>query len=315
MKPIVSILIPVYNREKFIGACIESALAQTFADLEVIVVDNASSDETWSICQHYAELDSRVKIFRNDTNIGPVRNWLRCAQEAKGKFSKILFSDDCLEPNCLSEMLQRLNDSDVALVYCAVRIGKCRDESIIAYAQPDSSRIGSTQFLNLIISGKAPVSPGAILLRTRDLLNNLHTKFSTSTVRQFDKNGAGPDVMILLLTAHNYLYVANVSSPLIFFREHAGSFTIKNTNNEIIKGYLSVFALFLLSIYGRQSWLKYLAYRWLQEMRFGRRWESPRSHLVEYEGSGSTGEVLSLLSCAFMHLASKLFRKQINVIK
>lgn len=73
------------------------------------------------------------------------------------------------------------------------------------------------------------MSPGAILIRTRDLLKNLHIQFPTSTLRHFEKNGhRSPDVMISLLTAHNYPYVANVSMPLVYFRAHAGSFTIEN---------------------------------------------------------------------------------------
>lgn len=307
--PKVSILIPVFNRKDYISECIQSALDQIFTDFEIIVVDNASEDGTWEMCQKFSAMDSRVRIFRNDSNIGPVRNWKRCAVEAKGEFSKILFSDDCLEPNCLSEMVPKLDDPEVALVYCAARIGKSRDESIIAYSQADSSRVNSPQFLNLVLSGKAPVSPGAVLIRTHDLLKNLHIQFPTSTPRHFEKNGAGPDVMILLLTAHNYLYIANISMPLVYFRAHAGSFTIENSNNNVIKGYQSAIALFLIRNHGRQSWIDYLAHSWLQQMRLDHRWRNPRSHLIEYEGSGSLAEVLIMLSCSIRNVRGKIFRK------
>jgi len=75
--PKVSILIPVFNRKDYIAECIQSALDQTFTDFEVVVVDNASEDGTWEICQQFAANDQRVRIFQNDTNIGPVRNWRR----------------------------------------------------------------------------------------------------------------------------------------------------------------------------------------------------------------------------------------------
>lgn len=309
VSPKVSILIPVFNRKDYIAECIQSALDQTFTDFEIVVVDNASEDGTWEMCQKFAAMDSRVRIFRNDSNIGPVRNWMRCAVEAKGEFSKILFSDDCLEPNCLSEMVPKLDDPEVALVYCAARIGKSRDESIIAYSQADSSRLSSPQFLNLVLCGKVPVSPGAVLIRTTDLLKNLHTQFPTSTPRHFEKNGAGPDVMILLLTAHSYPHVANISIPLVYFRAHAESFTIENSNNDVIKGYRSAIAFFLIRCHGRQPWIDYLAHSWLQQMRLDRRWRNPRSHLIEYEGSGSLTEVLTMLSCSFRHVCGKLFRK------
>jgi glycosyltransferase involved in cell wall biosynthesis len=304
--PKVSILIPVFNRKGYIAECIQSALDQSFADFEVVVVDNASDDGTWEICQKFASLDQRVRIFRNESNIGPVRNWIRCAQEAKGALSKILFSDDCLEPNCLSEMVPKLDDPEVALVYCAARIGKSRDESSIAYSQADSSRLSSSQFLNLVLSGKAPVSPCAVLIRTDDLLKNLHSQFPTSTHRHFEKNGAGPDVMILLLTSHNYPYVANISMPLVYFRAHAGSFSIENSNNDVAKGYRSAIAFFLIRNHGRQRWIDYVAKSWLGQMKFDRRWRNPRSYLIEHEGCGSLSEVLTMLSCSLRIVRSKI---------
>lgn len=306
--PKVSILIPVFNRKDYITECIQSALDQTFTEFEVVVVDNASDDGTWEICQRFAAQDQRVRVFRNTTNIGPVRNWIRCAHEAKGILSKFLFSDDCLEPTCLSEMASKLDDSEVALVYCAAHIGKSRHESIVAYSQTDS-RLSSTQFLNFIISNKAPVSPGAILVRTSDLIRNLHTSFQTSTPRQFDKNGAGPDVMISILTAHDYSYVANMAAPLVFFRIHQGSFSIENLNNDVLKGYQSAIALFLIDNYKRFFWLDYLALTWVQQIWHTRNWRNPFSHVVEFEGSGTFFEVITMHFFAVKHVISAMFRK------
>ena len=82
MTPAVSLLVPVFNRADLLGDCIDSALGQTFRDIEVIVVDGASTDETWSVCQSYAESDPRVKIFREAKNRGPVLGWWRCLEEA-----------------------------------------------------------------------------------------------------------------------------------------------------------------------------------------------------------------------------------------
>ena len=108
--PLVSLLIPVYNRETLIGPCIESALAQTVDDLEIIVSDNASTDATWETCQKYAARDSRVRIFRNCENIGPVHNWARCLAHARGRLGKFLFSDDQIYPHYLERTLSYMND-------------------------------------------------------------------------------------------------------------------------------------------------------------------------------------------------------------
>ena len=88
--PQVSILVPVYNRAHCIEQTLASALEQTFTDLEVVVVDNCSTDGSWELIQRVATRDPRVRVFRNDSNIGPVRNWLRCVREARGELGQIL---------------------------------------------------------------------------------------------------------------------------------------------------------------------------------------------------------------------------------
>ncbi len=300
--PIISILIPVFNRKDFIAECIQSALSQTFSNFELVVVDNASDDGTWDIARQFAARDGRVRVFRNDLNIGPVRNWKRCADEAVGQFSKILFSDDCLEPECLSEMLPKLDDPSIALVYCAARIGEARETAVLAYSNDECSRMTASQFVTHIWRDEAPVSPGAILIRTNDLRNSLQLEFPTSTPRPFAKHGAGPDVMIALLTSEKYSHVAHISRPLVFFREHLGSFSSQNANGQVADGYRSAISYYLKKSHGREVWLDYLAFSWLLQIRRSRRWRNPLAFLREYEGNGSIGEILTMVSCSFRHL-------------
>lgn len=293
--PKVSILIPVFNRQKFIAECIQSALDQTYSDFEVVVVDNASDDGTWEICQRFSDLDQRVRLFRNDTNIGPVRNWKRCVEEAMGEFCKILFSDDLLEPDCLSEMAPILEDPNIGLVYCAAWIGKSKEEAKLVYSIGEQAQLSFTNFMNLLLRGQAPVSPGAALMRTADLKANLHTNFPTATPRPFEKHGAGPDVMSLILTAENYPFVYHLPVPLVFFRAHSGSFTSGIMNSQVNKGYISAFSYYLRLRFGLKPLTRYLASCWLKEMKIRRRWINPKKLLVEYQGTGSVGEILSTI--------------------
>jgi len=98
-EPLVSILIPTYNRERLIGETIRSALVQTYPHIEVVVVDNASTDSSWEVISELARKDSRIHPFRNETNVGPMRNWKRAFDEAKGKNGKVLWSDDLIAPD------------------------------------------------------------------------------------------------------------------------------------------------------------------------------------------------------------------------
>ena len=76
--PLVSIVIPVYNRELYIEDAIRSAISQTYQNIEIIIVDNCSTDSTWDILNEWEKKDNRIKIFQNDSNIGPVLNWNEC---------------------------------------------------------------------------------------------------------------------------------------------------------------------------------------------------------------------------------------------
>ncbi len=102
-RPLVSVLITVYNREKYIATAIESVLAQSMEDFELIIVDDGSRDRSLEIARQY-ESDSRVRICPNAQNIGqfPTRN--RAALLARGKYLKYVDSDDAIYPHCLEVM-------------------------------------------------------------------------------------------------------------------------------------------------------------------------------------------------------------------
>ena len=74
-QPIVSIGVPVYNTERYIAGTLDSLLAQTFPDFELIISDNASTDGTREICESYAARDRRIRYIRQSENIGLPRNW------------------------------------------------------------------------------------------------------------------------------------------------------------------------------------------------------------------------------------------------
>lgn len=99
--PLCTIAIPVYNRATLIHAALASALAQDMDDLEILVVDNASTDGTWEALQHYD--DPRLRLVRNESNVGLFGNFNRCLELAQGDYLRFLCSDDRLSPDCLRE--------------------------------------------------------------------------------------------------------------------------------------------------------------------------------------------------------------------
>ena len=106
--PLVSICIPTYNGEKFLSTCIESAINQSYNNIEIIIVDDVSTDNTYEITRNYAAKDSRIKIFRNEKNLGLVGNWNRCIELSSGEWIKFLFQDDYFDTNCIEVLVSSI---------------------------------------------------------------------------------------------------------------------------------------------------------------------------------------------------------------
>lgn len=115
--PKVSIGLPVYNGEKFIKAALDSLLAQTFADFELIISDNASTDNTEEICRAYAAQDERIRYYRNHSNLGCSRNFNRVFELSVGEYFKWAAYDDLHAPDFLIKCVAVL-DNNPKVVLC-----------------------------------------------------------------------------------------------------------------------------------------------------------------------------------------------------
>lgn len=308
--PKVSILIPVFNRKAYIAECIQSALGQTFKDFEVVVVDNASTDGTWEICQQFAVNDTRVRVFQNEINLGPVRNWLRCVDEARGKYGKFLFSDDLMLPKYLEYVLPHIENQEVGFVATAALIGNSPKGGDIAclYAN-GKGNISRHNYFDLLLEVKVPYSPGAAIFRMADIRANLHLTFPTCVPCDFTKNGAGPDVLLYALTALCYRDVIILPRAEVFFRVHPESFTIADRDNEISKGYWAALSWFFMTNLDRAYWVTYVAHIWLSRLKYTRQWCSLRQHCISYEGRGTFPEMLSVLRKAIYLIILKSLQK------
>jgi glycosyltransferase involved in cell wall biosynthesis len=115
VKPFISVGLPVYNGANYLAVAIESVLAQTFRDLELVISDNASTDETQEICESFARRDSRVRYFRQPVNRGAGFNYNFVFHRSRGRYFRWLAHDDYIAPSCLSACVALLN-SDMSLV-------------------------------------------------------------------------------------------------------------------------------------------------------------------------------------------------------
>jgi len=107
-KPLISICIPNYNNAKYLDACLQSALNQTYKNREIIFIDDSSSDESLNIAQKYSD---KIKIHKNSSNIGQPKNTNKCVELSKGKYIVILHSDDMLLPGFAAKLVPLLEQN------------------------------------------------------------------------------------------------------------------------------------------------------------------------------------------------------------
>ena len=116
--PKVSVLIPTYNYAHLLDETIQSVMAQTYTEFELIIVDNCSTDNTVEVVQKYLQ-DPRVSFYRNEKNLGLTGNWNRCLELAKGEYIKYLCADDKLHPQILEKYVPVMDaDAGISVISC-----------------------------------------------------------------------------------------------------------------------------------------------------------------------------------------------------
>ena len=119
MKPLISVIIPVYNREKYLHKCVNSVLTQTYANLEILLIDDGSTDNSRKILDDYAVKDSRVKvIYKNNGGVSSARNY--GLKFAKGEYIGFVDSDDYIEPDMYEYLYNLITVYEGNISVCAV---------------------------------------------------------------------------------------------------------------------------------------------------------------------------------------------------
>ena len=124
--PQISVIVPVYNTEKYLHCCIDSILAQTFTDFELLLIDDGSKDNSGKICDGYAIKDSRVRVFHKENGgVSSARNI--GLDNAKGKWITFVDSDDFIDSTMLETLYFSIDDNDLVLSYGKI-LGEIEEE-------------------------------------------------------------------------------------------------------------------------------------------------------------------------------------------
>jgi glycosyltransferase involved in cell wall biosynthesis len=165
--PLVSICLPVFNGEKFLKDAIASILAQSYRNLELLVCDDASTDNSWALLQTIH--DPRLILHRNDRNMGPELNWNKILWEAKGKYVKLFHQDDLLDPECIARQVEALEAfPNAVFAFCSRNIIRCDGGRIFSRTVPWSEGLVSADevFRACVKAGTNIVGePSSVLFR------------------------------------------------------------------------------------------------------------------------------------------------------
>ena len=217
--PRVSICIPTFNHGQFIGESLRSAAEQTFRDTEIIVLDNASEDDTEAIVAAEAARDSRIRYLRHPRNLGLIGNLTACIEAARGTHVKLVCADDALEPDCVAKLIEAFDRYPaVSLAGCARTV---TDENLrplrVAGARSTLDLVpGETMIEECFFLGNRIGEPTAVMFRRADAERGFSDRY-----RQL------PDLEMWfhLLRLGNYLAVPEA---LCKIRTHAGQATWTN---------------------------------------------------------------------------------------
>jgi glycosyltransferase involved in cell wall biosynthesis len=230
--PVVSVCIPAYNGEKYLRETLDSVLAQTYDDFELLVVDDHSSDNTHDLLLEYGAHEKRIRIVRNEKNLGLVRNWNRCVELAYGKWIKFVFQDDILAPSCIEEFINACGP-DTLFAVCRRNIIFDKDtESLQSIYKEYIEKFN----IDTIFRGRTSISPETFKITCLDYLERNFIGEPTAVFLHrdvFEKFGFFNPFLIQLCDFEYWLRVAihvgftYVPKELATFRVHCNAASFK----------------------------------------------------------------------------------------
>lgn len=114
MEPLVSVCIPAYNNAAYIKETIDSILNQTYPNIELVICDDKSKDNTVEVIENIG--DDRIKLYKNEKNLGMSGNWNNCLSKCTGEFIKLICADDMLAKDCLEKEVRALMENPDAVL-------------------------------------------------------------------------------------------------------------------------------------------------------------------------------------------------------
>jgi glycosyltransferase involved in cell wall biosynthesis len=230
MVPLVSIGIPIHNGAKYLRESVDSVLAQTFSDFELVLIDDVSSDESWTIAEECGRKDPRISAVKNCKRLGLVANFNRCIELTRGRYLCVWHQDDMMARENIQNKVALLDaHPQVGFVHSNCLMVDDQGQILSEHWEPDSRRdyvcSGREFFLKMIEPGRNYVCCPSVLAR-RECYENLgHFRSELYFTCDWE----------MWMRLSLYYDVGCLGAPLVHFRRHRGSesYMIEGTIPEI----------------------------------------------------------------------------------
>lgn len=136
----ISVIVPVYNTEAYLVRCLDSLLMQTYPNLEILLIDDASTDKSGSICETYAARDSRLKVIRFPKNQGPSAARNAGIRKAEGKFISFVDADAYVEPDIMEKLYVALSENEADISICGADGIRIKDGAADTFSGTEAVR-------------------------------------------------------------------------------------------------------------------------------------------------------------------------------
>lgn len=171
MEPLISIIIPVYNVKPYLKKCVDSVIAQTYRNIEIILVDDGSKDGSGDLCDELREIDSRITIYHKENGgLSSARNY--GIERASGEYIGLVDSDDYIESDMYETLLRLAKNNDADMSMCAMcdvyGDRKCRVETVV-----EEKTVSREEAIKMVLVGEVVSVSAVNKLYKRSLFDNI----------------------------------------------------------------------------------------------------------------------------------------------
>lgn len=234
IQPLVSVIMPVYNAEEFINAALDSILDQTYANLEILIADDGSTDQSRNIINSYT--DQRINVFHNETNIGYLKTCNRLFEHVTGEYIAFQDADDWSEPTRIEKTIEfLLSHPETAMCGCNfIRTNVSSQSNIFSSDYP----LSDADIKHYISCNQSVPFCGATVVVRNEIYNSI------GGYRQFFNRLGGEDFDWFLLISEKHK-VANIPDSLYHYRYVPSSVSRNNVVRDYKKYYINSIIWFL----------------------------------------------------------------------